>query len=210
MYMLWSNGQLKSNLYICCSKLITFRFLPRGAIQQRLPASFCRKTAPPVYDVFINHRGIDTKWNFARLLYDNLTRMSIRTFLDRMSLKPGDRLPDDIDKAILGCKVGVAVFSPRYCESCSCLHELALFMESKKRLVPIFYDIKPSQLQVRDDGPWPTEEFQRFSLALDKAKNTVGLTFDSLTGYISFSSFMIFSKIFSIKKIIKLCLILKF
>ena len=190
--MLCSNGQLTSNLYIFCCKLISFRFLPRRAIQQRLPANFCRKTAPPAYDVFINHRGIDTRLNFAGLLYDNLTRMSIRTFLDRMSMKPGDSLVDEIDKAIFGCKVGVAIFSPRYCESSYCLHELALFMESKKRLVPIFYDIKPSQLRVRDDRTWPTKELQRFSLALDKARSTVGLTFDSSTGYNSFTSFMIF------------------
>ena len=154
---------------------------------QHLPANFYWKTARPVYDVFINHRGIDTKWNFAWLLYDNLTRMRIRTFLDMMSMKPGDRLFDDIDKAILGCKVGVAIFSPRYFESYYCLHELARLMESKKRLVPIFYDVKPSQLQVKDDRTWPAKEILRFNLALEEARNTVGLTFDSLTGYISFS-----------------------
>ena len=155
---------------------------------QRLPANFCRKIARPMCDVFINHRGIDTKRNVAGLLYDNLTRMRIRSFLDSMNMKPGDRLFDHIDKAILGCKVGVAVFSPRYCESYFCLHELALLMESKKRVVPIFYDVKPSQLRVRDDGTCPGTELQRFSLALEEARNTVGLTFDSSTGYVSFSS----------------------
>ena len=154
---------------------------------QRLPAKFCRKIARPMCDVFINHRGIDTKRNVAGLLYDNLTRMRIRSFLDSMNMKPGDRLFDHIDKAILGCKVGVAVFSPRYCQSYFCLHELALLMESKKRVVPIFYDVKPSQLRVRDDGTCPGKELQRFSLALEEARNTVGLTFDSVTGYISFS-----------------------
>ena len=171
----------------------TFRFVPQRDIQQRLATNFCRKISDPLmYKVFINHRGIDTKRNIAGLLYDKLTRMSIRTFLDRMSMKPGDRLSDNIDKAIFGCKVGVAIFSPRYCESHSCLHELALLMESKKRLVPIFYDIKPLQLRVRDNRTWPVEEVQRFRLALDTARSTVGLTFDSSTGCNSFTSFMIF------------------
>nr|KYP62959.1 TMV resistance protein N [Cajanus cajan] len=133
-------------------------------------------------DVFINHRGIDTKRNVAGLLYDNLTRMRVRSFLDSMNMKPGDRLFDHIDKAILSCKVGVAVFSPRYCDSYFCLHELALLMESNKRVVPIFFDVKPSQLMVKDNGTCPPEELKRFTFALQEAKNTVGLTFDSSDG----------------------------
>ncbi|KAL5151237.1 TMV resistance protein N [Glycine soja] len=149
---------------------------------QRLPAKMIAKIARPACDVFINHRGIDTKRNVSGLLYDNLTRMGVRSFLDSMNMKPGDRLFDHIDRAILGCKVGVAVFSPRYCDSYFCLHELALLMESNKRVVPIFYDVKPSQLVVKDNGTRSPKELQRFSLALEEAKNTVGLTFDSLNG----------------------------
>lgn len=145
---------------------------------QRLPAKLCRKGVK----VFINHRGIDTKRNVAGLLYDNLTRIGVRSFLDSMNMKPGDRLFDHIDKAIIRCKVGVAVFSPRYCDSYFCLHELALLMESKKRVVPLFYDVKPSQLMVKDDGTCPEKELRRFRLALEEAKHTVGLTFDSSNG----------------------------
>ncbi|XP_061349450.1 probable 2' cyclic ADP-D-ribose synthase BdTIR [Gastrolobium bilobum] len=149
---------------------------------QRLSATLCRKIARPACDVFINHRGIDTKRNIAGLLYDRLTKKGVMSFLDSMNMKPGDRLFDHIDKAILGSKVGVAVFSPRYCDSYFCLHELALFMESKKRVVPIFYDVKPSQLMVKDNGTCSAKELQRFSLALEEAKYTVGLTFDPLNG----------------------------
>ena len=149
---------------------------------QRLPAKTISKIARTACDVFINHRGIDTKKNVAGLLHDNLTRNGVRAFLDSMNMKPGDRLFDHIDRAILGCKVGVAVFSPRYCDSYFCLHELALLMESNKRVVPIFYDVKPSQLVVKDNGTRPHKDLQRFCLALEEAKNTVGLTFDSLNG----------------------------
>ncbi|RDX89111.1 Toll/interleukin-1 receptor-like protein, partial [Mucuna pruriens] len=148
---------------------------------QRLPATLCRKIARPC-DVFINHRGIDTKRNIAGLLYDRLTRMGVRSFLDSMNMKPGDRLFDHIDRAILGCRVGVAVFSPRYCDSYFCLHELALLMESNKRVVPIFYNVKPSQLVVKDNGTCPAKELRRFRLALEEAKYTVGLTFDPKIG----------------------------
>ncbi|RDY04380.1 TMV resistance protein N, partial [Mucuna pruriens] len=149
---------------------------------QRLPAKLCSKITRQACDVFINHRGIDTKRNVAGLLYDGLTRMGVRSFLDSMNMKPGDRLFEHIDKAILGCKVGIAVFSPRYCDSYFCLHELALLMESNKRVVPIFFDVKPSQLMVKDNGTRHPKELQRFRLALQEAQNTVGLTFDSLNG----------------------------
>ncbi|KAK4837242.1 hypothetical protein QYF36_003890 [Acer negundo] len=134
-------------------------------------------------DVFINHRGIDTKRTVATLLYDYLSRRNLNPFLDNKNMKPGDKLFEKINAAIRECKVGVTVFSPNYCDSYFCLHELALIMESKKKVIPIFCDIKPSQLRVVDDGKCPKNEIRRFSLALEEAKYTVGLTFDSLKGY---------------------------
>nr|XP_011461972.1 PREDICTED: uncharacterized protein LOC105350761 [Fragaria vesca subsp. vesca] len=134
----------------------------------------------PPCDVFINHRGIDTKRTVAGLLnYHLSSRLNLRPFLDSKNMKPGDRLFDKIDAAIRKCKLGIAVFSPQYCESYFCLHELALLMESKKRVIPVFCNVKPSQLRVKDNGVCPQYEIERFSWALEEAKYTVGLTFDS-------------------------------
>ncbi|GLT83376.1 hypothetical protein SLE2022_016690 [Rubroshorea leprosula] len=143
---------------------------------------YCNKVARPACDVFINHRGIDTKRTIATLLYDYLGRRNLRPFLDNKNMKPGDKLFDNIDSAIMGCKIGVAVLSPRYCESYFCLHELALLMESKKKVIPIFCDIKPSQLCVVNNGLCPEKDIRRFKWALEEAKYTVGLPFDSTKG----------------------------
>ncbi|KAH0744275.1 hypothetical protein KY290_032268 [Solanum tuberosum] len=99
-------------------------------------------------------------------------------------MKPGDKLFEKIDSAIDECKIGVAVFSPRYCDSYFCLHELALFVESKKKLIPIFCDVKPSELRVGKSNNIQLEpkEIERFNLALEEAKHTVGLDFDSNKG----------------------------
>ncbi|KAL5575484.1 hypothetical protein UlMin_017183 [Ulmus minor] len=140
------------------------------------------QTILPPCDVFINHRGIDTKRTVAGLLYHHLSLLGMRSFLDSKNMKPGDNLFDKIDTAIRSCKIGVAVFSPRYCESHFCLHELALLMESKKRVIPIFCNVKPSQLNVVDNGTCSGSELRRFRWALQEAKFTVGLTFDSCTG----------------------------
>ncbi|KAF8031236.1 hypothetical protein BT93_D0442 [Corymbia citriodora subsp. variegata] len=140
------------------------------------------QTLRPPCDVFINHCGAETKRNIAGLLYNFLTLLGLHPFLDSKSMKPGDKLFDEIDAAIYGCKVGVAVFSPRYCESLFCLHEIALLMEMKKKVIPIFCDVKPSQLHVVDDAKCSAGDLQRYRHALEEAKNTVGLSFCSSKG----------------------------
>ncbi|XAR68368.1 hypothetical protein NMG60_11003468 [Bertholletia excelsa] len=151
----------------------------RSRVQAAPPANKLGSTCP---DVFINHRSIDTKRSVASLLYDHLERLKIRSFLDNKAMKPGDKLFEKIDGAIRVCKVGVAVFSPRYCDSYFCLHELALMMESKKKVIPIFCDVKPSELRVLDNGSCSSSELERFNWAIEEAKYTVGLTFDSING----------------------------
>ncbi|XP_059436821.1 probable 2' cyclic ADP-D-ribose synthase BdTIR [Corylus avellana] len=140
-------------------------------------------------DVFINHRGIDTKRTISGLLYYHLSMLRLKPFLDSENMKPGEKLYDKIDTGIRNCKLGIAVFSPRYCQSYFCLHELALLMESKKRVIPIFCDVKPSQLQVHDDGTRKASELQQYSRALEEAKYTVGLTFDTSSG--NWSEFLV-------------------
>ncbi|CAN6205780.1 unnamed protein product [Urochloa humidicola] len=141
------------------------------------------------FDVFINHRGVDTKHNVARLLYDRLEHLSggrVRSFLDNKSMRPGDRLGESIDEGIRQCKVAVAIFSKRYFDSEFCLHELASIVEARKVLIPIFYGIKPSELilpqAVADSKDHAPRDIERFRLALQEAKYTVGLTYDPSTG----------------------------
>ncbi|VVA93899.1 unnamed protein product [Arabis nemorensis] len=59
-------------------------------------------------------------------------------------------------------------------------------MENKKRVIPIFCDVKLSELSVRDNGTHPAAEIRRFQLALEEAKYTVGLTFDTSSGFVRF------------------------
>ncbi|XP_044496481.1 TIR-only protein-like [Mangifera indica] len=172
--------------------------MQRSSFSSSSTKNFCRKIhyyrnqIQPIEspcDVFINHRGRDTKRTISGLLYDHLLRLRLNAFMDSKNMKPGDRLFNKIDTAIRHCKVGVAVFSPHYCKSYFCLHELALITESKKKIIPIFYDVKPSQLKVRDDGTFSNKDLQRFRWALEEAKHTVGLPFDSLQG--DWSDFLI-------------------
>ncbi|XP_071697632.1 probable 2' cyclic ADP-D-ribose synthase BdTIR [Rutidosis leptorrhynchoides] len=153
-----------------------------NTIKRQIAFQKTRHLVQPSCDVFINHRGIDTKRSIASLLYHQLLLSRIPTFLDNKNMKPGDKLFAHIDNAILGSKIGVAVFSPRYCESYFCLHELALMMESRKKVIPIFCDVKPSALRVSHNIICTQSEIRRFSYAIEEAKNTVGLAFDTTKG----------------------------
>lgn len=148
-----------------------------------------RAPPPPPYDVFINHRGADTRHTVARLLHDRLLQASggrVRTFLDSVSMRPGDRLVERINQGMGQCKVAVAIFSERYLDSEFCLHELAALVEARKAIVPIFYGVKPSALvlpQAVVDAHAP-RDVQRLRAALRQAKYTVGLAYDPATGYV--------------------------
>ncbi|XP_068667849.1 probable 2' cyclic ADP-D-ribose synthase BdTIR [Aristolochia californica] len=134
------------------------------------------------WDVFINHRGVDTKQTIASLLYDRLIQLNLRPFLDKKSMEPGDKLVQSIGSAIRSCKVGVALFSPRYSESFFCLQELALMVEANKKVIPIFFDVKPSDVRVMGCAGCPPKDLLRIRRALEEASYTVGVTFDSSSG----------------------------
>ncbi|XP_057458540.1 probable 2' cyclic ADP-D-ribose synthase BdTIR [Lotus japonicus] len=157
------------------------RIISQLQVQNQVPKVVIQEPC----DLFINHRSMDTKRTVATLIYDHLRRLGFHPFLDNKNMKPGDKLFDKINAAIMECKVGLAVISPRYCESYFCLHELALLMECKKKVIPIFVDIKPSQLGVINNRNWTKEDLDRFKMALEEAKYTVGLIFNSSQGNFS-------------------------
>ncbi|RRT46810.1 hypothetical protein B296_00043558 [Ensete ventricosum] len=168
-------------------RVLPTRLVPRVVMASKEQAAAARKgigadSVARSCDVFISHRGTDTKMTLAGLLYDRLVHHNVRPFLDNRTMEPGDNLYECIDAGILQCKVGVVIFSPRFCDSSFCLHELAMMVEAKKKLIPIFCDVKPSELLVLGAESHSPENLKRYSKALQEARHTVGLTFDSKTG----------------------------
>ncbi|XP_043721222.1 TIR-only protein-like [Telopea speciosissima] len=141
-----------------------------------------RRSSLPPFDVFICHRGVDTKRNFCGLLYQDLVEQKVIPFLDCKSMKPGEELNEAIETALRDCKVGVTIFSPNFCNSENSLHELASMMEYQKMVIPIFYDVNTSDLVLANDGSFPTKQLHRFGWALEMAKRRVGISFDSCKG----------------------------
>ncbi|KAH9288621.1 hypothetical protein KI387_032738 [Taxus chinensis] len=108
--------------------------------------------SPRLFDVFINHRGPDVKQTLALQLYNSLEELGFQAFLDSSEMELGDSFPFAIRNAICSATVHIAIFSKRYAESAWCLHELALMLQTKTKIIPVFYGVKPSDLRFIEKG----------------------------------------------------------
>ncbi|GLJ08065.1 hypothetical protein SUGI_0080750 [Cryptomeria japonica] len=61
------------------------------------------------YEVFINHRGTDTKQSLASCVYHNLQNKGFKVFLDKLTLRPGQYTPQAITCAICSSSVHVVI-----------------------------------------------------------------------------------------------------
>ncbi|GLJ36536.1 hypothetical protein SUGI_0734090 [Cryptomeria japonica] len=124
----------------------------RHAFEEVVPsASISGRSTMPVkklpYDVFINHRGPDVKHTLAATLYNTLTGMGLRIFLDSEELELGDFLPTEIQEAMHGAPFHIAIFSENYAQSPWCLAELSFMLKTGAQIVPIFYHVQPEDVR---------------------------------------------------------------
>lgn len=95
-------------------------------------------------DVFISYSSSDE--GFARFLHRHLTGEGLTVFLASVSLAPGQRWPQEILNA-LGSSTWVLFLASRAaCASPWVQQELGAAVVTQKKLVPIVWDMPPSQL----------------------------------------------------------------
>ncbi|PRQ56910.1 putative TIR domain, P-loop containing nucleoside triphosphate hydrolase [Rosa chinensis] len=102
------------------------------------------------YDLFLSFRGEDTRKNFTDHLYMALVNARFRTFWDDR-LEKGKNIKEELENAIRQSRSSVIVFSKDYTSSKWCLDELVMILERKRTsnhvVLPVFYDVNPSQLR---------------------------------------------------------------
>ncbi|KFK42369.1 hypothetical protein AALP_AA2G246700 [Arabis alpina] len=105
------------------------------------------------YDVFLSFRGSDVRRNLVSHLYEALTNEGIETFHDDRELRKGEFIWEGLEKAMNQSRFAIVVISKEYASSHWCLKEISVMVDlaEKKRLelIPIFYDIDPSDLKRR-------------------------------------------------------------
>lgn len=96
-------------------------------------------------------RGEDTRKNFTSHLYFRLCQVGVNTYIDDEELRKGDVISNELDKAIEQSRISIVVFSKNYASSSWCLDELVKILECRAKLnqvvLPIFYDVDPSQVR---------------------------------------------------------------
>jgi hypothetical protein len=145
------------------------------------------------YDVFINHRGPDVKKTFVAHLCAALISYGIRFFLDAKDIRYAEPIFEEIDKALKGARVHVAIFSKGYAESKNCLEELCAMLKSKQRIIPVFYDVEAEILRRPEYGPYKevfekhrrcgmTENIPIWKEALQQVANFRAFRMDEVNG----------------------------
>ena len=119
--------------------------------------------SPRMFDVFINHRGPDVKNILALPIYNILQGMGVLVFLDSREMDLGDLFPSTLRNAISFALVQIAIFSKGYANSPWCLAELSLMSQTKSLIIPLFYDVDPSDLCHIQNGVY-ANEFSKYKM----------------------------------------------
>ena len=98
------------------------------------------------FDVFLSFRGEDTRRGFVSHLHKALTQQGIQTFIDD-NLHRGENISEELLKTIENSSASIIVFSKNYASSSWCLDELAKIIECTKKVLPVFYQVDPSEVR---------------------------------------------------------------
>ncbi|XP_024156586.1 disease resistance-like protein DSC2 isoform X2 [Rosa chinensis] len=104
------------------------------------------------YDVYLSFRGVDIGRGFTSHLYDCLKKRGINAFMDELDLQVWDSISGASIKAIEKSRFAIVVLSQDYVSSTWCLHELTKIcecMEDQGRILPVFYNVEPSDVRYR-------------------------------------------------------------
>ena len=105
------------------------------------------------YDVFLSHRGPNTKRGFVGFLSKGLKDAGLRPFLDCEAIDKGQHGWTRIDHAIKTTPVAVVIFSESFAESEWCLKELHAMLETPGvQVLPVFYKVRPCDLSHLETG----------------------------------------------------------
>jgi hypothetical protein len=100
------------------------------------------------YDVFLNHRGPDTKEQFLVPLVQKLQDAGIqRPFLDRREVHHGEDIFKAIEAALASARIHIAFFSRNYAHSTYCLSELHEMLGTGRPIITVFYDVRPDHVR---------------------------------------------------------------
>ena len=111
------------------------------------------------WHVFLSFRGEDTRYPFINNLYTSLHNKGIRAFRDDDGLRRGDEIAPTLLDAIEESAASIVIISQNYADSRWCLEELSKICECKRLILPVFYQVDPSDVR-KQRGPFFGKHFR--------------------------------------------------
>ena len=110
-----------------------------------------------MYDVFVSYTSADEA--FARFVHKHLSDEGLATYLAPVSLTPGAQWSPKTLGALSNARWVLFLASKAACSSAFILQEVGAAIATKKELVPVVWDMPPSQL------PGWASQYQALNLA---------------------------------------------
>ncbi|XP_048133530.1 disease resistance protein RUN1-like [Rhodamnia argentea] len=124
------------------SNRTTMWMTDKGDVKKPLGAEF---------EVFLNFRGPDTRQTFADCLYHFMDIAGIRVFRDDEEIRNGEAIVGELERAIKSSLICIPIFSRNYASSAWCLRELAIMVDCKAMILPVFFDVNPGDVKLRTE-----------------------------------------------------------
>ncbi|KAL3746466.1 hypothetical protein ACJRO7_015429 [Eucalyptus globulus] len=107
------------------------------------------------YEVFLSFRGSDSCQTFTDCLYEGMKGAGIRVFKDDDDLRAGQKIKEELPRAIQNSRIYMPILSRNYASSKWCLIELATMVEmasksnGTKEILPIYLDVNSDDVKLK-------------------------------------------------------------
>lgn len=161
------------------------------------------------YDVFLSFRGKLIRKMFVDHLHTSLKNAGFSVFLDSQNMNRGNEIASTLQNAIENSSILIPIFTKNYADSHWCLDEVAYMCKCSGVIIPLFYDVKPTEVRnpergafakafEQKKGRYSQQKINEWKAALSKVSSFSGWSTDDTLGYVikvvlGFSFFQIVS-----------------
>eukprot|EP01018_Ginkgo_biloba_P008335 Gb_08632 [translate_table: standard] len=129
------------------------------------------------YHVFLSFRGPDVRKTLVDHLFESLSTAGVHVFVDNERLEKGKIIGLSLKEAIEDTVIHIPIFSKNYAQSTWCLDEVTQMCASNGLVIPLFYDVQPSDVRYPRKG--------EYAQAFDKHYRERRYTEDTISAWIS-------------------------
>ncbi|GLJ50958.1 hypothetical protein SUGI_1085300 [Cryptomeria japonica] len=127
------------------------------------------------YHVFLSFRG-ELRETLVHHLYEALTAAGLDVFVDSHKLEKGEIIESSLERALKGSAIRIPIFSQGYAQSAWCLREAATMVNTKGLIIPLFYDVLPTDVRfpLKESSPYKAAFLNHYAQSYHKGADIDG------------------------------------